>query len=81
MTVAQKEPKTFAGFPLEEILSAARSEPAVAWFLAQALWIAQPALEAFWLRERIEAIAESLESNTGPKDNSSSGPADGGTGM
>jgi hypothetical protein len=51
---------------MEDILDAVRSEPAVAWFLAQALWIAQPALEAFWPREKVEAIAELLESKMEP---------------
>jgi hypothetical protein len=47
---------------VEEILRAVHSEPALSWFLAQAIWIAQPALEAFWPQEKLSAVAEFLES-------------------
>ena len=48
--------------PAGEVLRAVRSEPALAWFLAQALWIAQPALEIFWPPEKLTAAADLLES-------------------
>jgi hypothetical protein len=80
MNVTQKDPLTLTGSSMKEILDAVRSEPALSWFLAQAVWIAEPALEAFWPRDKIEAVAELLESALGPKDDSARGPADGGTG-
>jgi hypothetical protein len=57
-----KESINAAGISAEEILDVVRAEPALAWFLAQALWLAQPALEAFWPQEKIAAVAEFLES-------------------
>jgi hypothetical protein len=61
MDAVRRESDEPVGGPVEEILDLVRSEPAVAFFLAQAVWIAQPALEAFWPRERIEEFAEGLE--------------------
>ena len=62
MAVAQEDPVPQSGSLAEELIAEVRSEPALAWFLAQALWIAQPALEAFWPQEKITAIADTLES-------------------
>jgi hypothetical protein len=62
----------------KEILDMVRSEPALSWFLAQAVWTAQPALESFWPQEKIEALAESLESALGPAAENPRGGADGG---
>jgi hypothetical protein len=62
MAVGRKDTLPARESAAEEILEAVRSEPALAWFLAQAVWIAQPALEIFWPQERITAIAELLES-------------------
>jgi hypothetical protein len=51
-----------AGIPLGEIADILRSEPALAWFLAQGLWLSQPALELFWSQDQITQVAELLES-------------------
>lgn len=80
MNVTQKDPLTMTGSSMKEILDAVRSEPALAWFLAQGMYIAGPVLETFWPREKIEAVAEWLESAAGPEDESPRGPAGGGTG-
>jgi hypothetical protein len=45
-----------------------RSEPALGWFLAQGLLVAQPVLEAFWTPADIEKLAAELE--TGRKESS-----------
>ena len=64
MDVAQKQSELTAGSILEEIVYWIRSEPGLAWFAAQALWTAQPALEIFWPSESISAIAEILETRS-----------------
>ncbi len=61
MAVSQEKSVPMTSPAVEEILHWIRSEPALAWFAAQALWIAQPALEIFWSPENISAIAETLE--------------------
>jgi hypothetical protein len=66
MAVAQKDPTSLSGSLAEEVLDAVRSEPALAWFLAQGLWIAQPALEVFWPQDKIAAIADLLETKVDP---------------
>jgi hypothetical protein len=78
MNAAQKDNLTVTGDPWDEILDAVRSEPALSWLLAQAVWMAQPALEAFWARERIETLAESLESALAFKGGTPRPPTDGG---
>jgi hypothetical protein len=55
------EPKDPAASLPNEIIEAIRAEPALAWFAAQALWMAQPALEAFWPAEKIDALAERFD--------------------
>jgi hypothetical protein len=62
MGIVEKDPVFMTGSMAEEIVRTIRSEPALAWFLAQALWITQPALEIFWSQEKITAIADLLES-------------------
>jgi hypothetical protein len=47
---------------MEDLLDVVLSEPAAAWFLAQAVWVAQPVLETFWPGDRITTFAERLES-------------------
>jgi hypothetical protein len=37
-----------------------RDEPALAWFLSQAVYLAQPVLEAFWPSDAIERFALDL---------------------
>jgi hypothetical protein len=66
MAAAWKDPISDSGSLAEEVIDTIRSEPALAWFLAQALWISQPALEAFWPQEKIAALAERLETKTNP---------------
>ncbi|GEM_PF-4459633 len=61
MPVAQEKSEPIAGSIAEEIAHWVRSEPALGWFAAQALWMAQPALEIFWPPESIAALAETLE--------------------
>jgi hypothetical protein len=58
---AGEDPASDTGSLAEEVVDTIRSEPALAWFIAQALWISQPALEAFWPPEKISALAELLE--------------------
>lgn len=55
-----------AGIPLGEIAAVLRSEPALAWFLAQGMWLSQPVLELFWPQEQIAQVAELLESVRNP---------------
>jgi hypothetical protein len=76
MNVLPKEPSVESGSLLEEILDAVLAEPAAAWLIAQAVWVAQPALEAFWPREKIQTFADLLESASG----SDGSPARGGKG-
>ena len=66
MAVVQKDPLPMAGSVAEEVFQTIRSEPALAWFLAQMLWIAQPTLEIFWPQEKITAAADLLESKADP---------------
>jgi hypothetical protein len=73
MVVEQKDSIPVTGLPLDDILDAVRSEPALAWFLAQALWVAQPALEAFWPQEKISALAERFEMESDSRNDSSRG--------
>jgi hypothetical protein len=61
MAVAPQKTVSMTGVVAEEIVQWIRFEPALAWFAAQALWMAQPALEIFWLPESIAGIAEALE--------------------
>jgi hypothetical protein len=61
MGISGQSPAPMTESAAEEIVRWVRSEPALALFAAQALWIAQPALEIFWPAEEIEAVAESLE--------------------
>jgi hypothetical protein len=63
MNVLPKEPSVESGSLL-------------AWLIAQAVWVAQPALEAFWPREKIQTFADLLESASG----SDGSPARGGKG-
>ncbi len=62
MTVAREDPINLAGIPVGDLIDILRSEPALAWFLAQGLWLSQPVLEIFWPQEQITQIAELLES-------------------
>jgi hypothetical protein len=50
-----------SGFSIADVVETIRSEPVLSWFAAQALWIAQPALEAFWPAEKIAALAEGFD--------------------
>jgi hypothetical protein len=61
-TSIKEKPVSTAGFPLAEIADIIRSEPALAWLLAQGLWLSQPVLEIFWPQEQIAQVAELLES-------------------
>jgi hypothetical protein len=61
MAVAPPKTVSMTEAVAEEIVHWIRSEPALAWFAAQALWTAQPALEIFWPPESIAGIAETLE--------------------
>jgi len=62
MTVPREDPITLAGIPVGDVVGVLRSEPALAWFLAQGLWLSQPVLEIFWPQEQITQVAELLES-------------------
>jgi hypothetical protein len=64
MAVTPQQEVSMTGAVAEEIIHWVRSEPALAWFAAQALWMAQPALEIFWPPESIAGIAEALETIT-----------------
>jgi len=44
-----------------------RAEPALGWFLSQAVYLAQPVLEAFWPAGDIERLAGEL-SRTEPRE-------------
>ena len=61
-----QQPYSTAGIPLGDIADVLRSEPALAWFLAQGMWLSQPVLELFWPQEQITQIAELLESVRNP---------------
>ena len=65
MIADPKRPQMPDSSLMEDVSDAVRSEPAAAWFLAQAVWIAQPLLEVFWPRETVAAFAEALESPAG----------------
>jgi hypothetical protein len=62
MTVQREHPAKWKGIPLDDVVDGLRSEPALAWFLAQGLWLSQPVLEIFWDEEQITQAAELLES-------------------
>ena len=47
---------------MDDVIAGLRSEPALAWFLAQGLWLSQPVLEIFWSQEKVAQAAEFLES-------------------
>ncbi len=59
---------------LDEILGIIRSEPGLAWFFAQGLFLTQPVLEAFWPAERIESLAQTLQDGMGGRDERSGLP-------
>ena len=80
MTVGRKDSIPIRGSMAEEILHVIRSEPALAWFLAQALWVAQPTLEAIWPQEKITAVADFLETADSASDDGPSRPAEDGGG-
>jgi hypothetical protein len=61
-TLTREKSVSTAGFPLADIADVLRSEPALAWFLAQGMWLSQPVLELFWPQEQITQVAELLES-------------------
>jgi hypothetical protein len=61
-TINGENPVSTAGIPLGEIADILRSEPALAWFLAQGVWLSQPVLELFWPQDQITQVAELLES-------------------
>jgi|WetSurMetagenome_2_1015567.scaffolds.fasta_scaffold331559_2 hypothetical protein len=79
MGIASQSPAPITGSAAEEIVRWVRSEPALALFAAQALWIAQPALEIFWPAEEVAAVAEALESaNRVPRGGAAPEPMEGG---
>jgi hypothetical protein len=51
-----------------EISDLLESEPGIAWFASQLIYIGSPALEVFLPRERIERYAERLETGGRPAD-------------
>ncbi|MGD0174128.1 MAG: hypothetical protein ABSC61_06810 [Anaerolineales bacterium] len=61
MTAPRQDPIRFAGIPFGDVVDVLRSEPALAWFVAQGLWLSQPVLEIFWPQEQIAQVAEMLE--------------------
>lgn len=61
MTSPQEDQISFAGIPADDVVDVLRSEPALAWFLAQGLWLSQPVLEIFWPQEKVAQAAEFLE--------------------
>ncbi|MGD0808045.1 MAG: hypothetical protein ABSA10_11375 [Anaerolineales bacterium] len=61
MTAPREDPIRLAGIPVGDVVDALRSEPALAWFVAQGLWLSQPVLEIFWPQEQIAQVAEMLE--------------------
>jgi hypothetical protein len=62
MTGPPEDQFLLAGIPVDDVVDALRSEPALAWFLAQGLWLSQPVLEIFWPQEKVAQAAEFLES-------------------
>ena len=62
MTVQRENPARWNGIPIDDVADVLRSEPALAWFLAQGLWLSQPVLEIFWDQGQIAQAAELLES-------------------
>jgi hypothetical protein len=60
-TTEKENPVSTAGTALGDIADILRAEPALAWFLAQGVWLSQPALELFWPSEQITQVAELLE--------------------
>jgi hypothetical protein len=66
MTSPQEDQISFAGIPADDVVDVLRSEPALAWFLAQGLWLSQPVLEIFWPQEKVAQAAEFLESIGSP---------------
>jgi hypothetical protein len=68
MAVPRDDPIRLAGIPVGDAVDILRAEPALAWFLAQGLWLTQPILEIFWPQEQIAQIAELLESPRRPAD-------------
>jgi hypothetical protein len=66
MTDPQEDQFQLAGIPVDDVVDALRSEPALAWFLAQGLWLSQPVLEIFWPQEKVAQAAEFLESIGSP---------------
>jgi hypothetical protein len=62
MTGRREDQISLAGIPADDAIDVLRAEPALAWFLAQGLWLTQPVLEIFWPREQIAQVAEVLES-------------------
>ncbi len=79
MAVSQEKSVPTTSPAVEEILHWIRSEPALAWFAAQALWTAQPMLEIFWPPENISAIAETLETMNSSAGKAPADPGEGGT--
>ncbi|HEY5118442.1 MAG TPA: hypothetical protein VII90_03225 [Anaerolineales bacterium] len=61
MTAPREDPNRLAGIPVGDVVDVLRSEPALAWFVAQGLWLSQPVLEIFWPQEQIAQVAELLE--------------------
>jgi hypothetical protein len=66
MTAPQQDPIRLAGIPVGGVVDVLRSEPALAWFVAQGLWLSQPVLEIFWPQEQITQVAEMLETAGSP---------------
>ena len=66
MAVPRENPSRVAGIPVDDVVDHLRSEPALAWFVAQGLWLSQPVLEIFWPQERIAQVAEMLETTGRP---------------
>ena len=62
MALLKEDPILIAGIRVGDVADVLRSEPALAWFVAQGLWLTQPLLEAFWPQDRIAELAEMLES-------------------
>jgi hypothetical protein len=68
MADSKEEFPTLAGFRIDDAVEAVRSEPAAAWFLAQLLWTSEPFLGLIWPAEKIDRLAERLESAIGPRE-------------
>ncbi len=79
MAVSQEKSVPVTSPAVEEILHWIRSEPALAWFAAQALWTAQPMLEIFWPPDTISAFAETLETMDSSAGQTPADPGEGGT--